>query len=171
MQELLALVIEGPCEFGNLFRIKAVGDLHGESKLERGLLGLVRRICGACHHVYGFLCEVLEEGLEVSQLLIAEGSPVSPVEEENSVTFLQVIWQREFPPVNESKINPGKRIPGVQLPIPFSCHFSLSRMVFPIDSVADKTLMGEECKDSAGSKSREIYLEHKLLTLVLVSFM
>ena len=83
--------IKPPEKAKGRFRVQAMGHGKGEPQLVDGLLRFRESVHRAREYPHVFGLELVQVSLEVSQLLTAEGSPVSPVEKNHSVAPSEVL--------------------------------------------------------------------------------
>src|SRR5262249_59317355 len=82
---------------GGFLEREPIAYRERERMLAHRLLGLVEGIGGSCHDQDALLPELVLRALEGSQLLLAVGSPVGAVEEEDAPSLTEVIGYAHAP--------------------------------------------------------------------------
>ena len=114
MQELFLLLkisTEGSACF---FQVQPMGYREGKPQVIDCFLRLIPGIHRSCQYIHVFRLEVLHMLLEISQLLIAERSPVAPVNQEHPVSPTEVLVNSDLTVFHCLKAHVRKSVSCVQ---------------------------------------------------------
>jgi hypothetical protein len=96
------------------FHVHAIGNRVGESQFSNKFFCLVEGVHGTGNDFDSFILEIFKDRLKISQLLTAKWSPVSTIEQKNSVSFTELLRNPQRFSGNEAQFHFGEKIIGIQ---------------------------------------------------------